>query len=315
MAPEVVQGAAVTRQADVFSAGIVLWEALAGKMLFGGANEHERLTRIVAGNYPSPRQYNPRVSQALETVVAKALAVDPHARYATALEFAVEIERVVPIASRRLVGEWVRRLAASTLDEREAMIHAIETSSIVALSELSASPSRMAGTPPPIPSAKIHTPAPAESPLPVARIAPPPEPSADEESGSYAAIEIQQTHDPMSAHATMARRRPAARVLAVAAAVALAAMIPVFAISRHAKVRGTVPDLASSSTQMRGARTKPPGPVPPVVQPWPGSDESLPSAQSEKPTKDVAPPRRALPSSPLRAGGTSHAKHYLPSKL
>jgi hypothetical protein len=184
---------------------------------------------------------------------------------------------------------------------------------------LPASTPRMAGTPPPIPFAKIHTPAPAESRLPFAQIAPPLEPSAHEDSGSYAAIEIQQTHDPMSAHAQMARRRPSARVLAVAAAVALAAMIPVFAFSRHAKVRGTVPDLAtppalaSGSTQVRGAKSKPP--VPPVVEPWPGSNDSLPSAQSEKPTKEVTPPRRALPSSPSRAGGTSHAKHYLPSKL
>ena len=337
MAPEVVQGAAVTRQADVFSAGIVLWEALAGKMLFGGANEHERLMRIVAGNYPSPRQYNPRVSQALEKVVAKALAMDTHARYATALEFAVEIERVVPIASRRLVGEWVRRLAASTLDQRESMIHAIETSSIVAIGEVPVSNPRTAsvlagtpaGTPPPIPSGHTHPFASTGSPLPAPPHSPPASqgpgedlgPPADEDSGSYAAIEIHPTHAPMSAHEPTARRRLPARVLALAAAVAMAALILVFASSRHAKVRGAGPDLAATSAlAARGA----PAPVPPAVQPTLVNSDSSPSLQSEKPektektekpTKDNAPPRRALPASPSRARGIGHAKQYLPSSL
>ena len=303
MAPEVVHGAPVTRQADVFSAGVVLWEALAGKMLFGGTNEHERLMRIAAGNYPSPRQHNPRVSQALEAVVAKALAVDTQSRYATALEFAVEIERTVPIASRRVVGEWVRRLAASTLDEREAMIHAIETSSIVALSELPPSQPRVAGTPPPIPFGGTQG------------LQADPRVAADEDS--YATIEIHPPSSPKSDNVPAGRRRPSAKVMVVAAAVALAVLIVVFAFSRPTTVRRTLPDLAgtpvSSPAQVSHATLEAPAPVTPVVQPTPGSSENSPAAQSEKPTKD--PPRRALPASPSRAHGTSHAKHYLPSNL
>jgi len=296
MAPEVVHGAAVTRQADVFSAGVVLWEALAGKMLFGGASEHERLMRIAAGNYPSPRQHNPRVSQALEAVVAKALDVDTHDRYATALEFAEAIERVVPIASRRVVGEWVRRLAAATLDERESMIHAIETSSVVAISDLPTAPQSATGTPPPL--SVGFTPGTVEnSGL-----------SANEESGSYAAIEIQPTDGPVLV--TVVRRRPSARVLAAAAAVALAALILVFAFSRDTKARGTGPRLA----------IPPAAPVPMVAPPTLENSGLSPSAPREtttpdKTTRDKDPPRRALPVSPSRPSGTSHAKHYLPSNL
>ena len=327
MAPEVVHGAAVTRQADVFSAGVVLWEALAGKMLFGGTSEHERLMRIAAGNYPSPRQHNPRVSQALEKVVAKALAMDTSARYATALEFAVEIERVVPIASRRVVGEWVRRLAASTLDQRESMIHAIETSSIVAKSELPASSPEAARTPPPIPWGHAHPDASAGFTPPVAPSPPTPQgPGGDpgfgtsEGTSSYAAIEIDQAHGPTSANAPTARRRLSPRVLAGVAAVAIAAMIIIFVFSRHAKVRGTAPDLAaapalaSSLSQVSGAKLET-APVPPAVQPTLVNSDHSPSAQSENPTKDKAPTRRGLPSSPSRARGTSHAKQYLPSNL
>jgi serine/threonine-protein kinase len=310
MAPEVVHGAAVTRQADVFSAGVVLWESLAGKMLFGGTSEHERLMRIAAGNYPSPRQHNPRVSQALEAVVAKALDVDTRDRYATALEFAEAIERVVPIASRRVVGTWVRRLAASTLDQREAMIHAIETSSIVAMSELPKSPPRLAETPPPLPVG--NTQGTVEQP----------KSSTSEFSDSYAVIEVQQPDEAPSTNTPSARHRPSARVLAVAAAGAMAALILVLAFSRHAKVGGAAPNLtalpalASGPAQVRQATLT----GPPAVQPTRGSSDNSPSAQNEKPQsekslKDKDPPRRVLPVSPSQARGMSHAKHYLPSNL
>jgi len=142
MAPEVVTGGAITRQADIFSAGVVLWEVLAGKMLFGGTSEHERLLRIVQGDYPSPRQYNAAVPEALATIVAKALAVEASARYATALDFAVEIESVVSVPSRRVIGAWVRQLAANTLDKRETLIHEIETSSAVRQDHLFIAPSQ-----------------------------------------------------------------------------------------------------------------------------------------------------------------------------
>jgi serine/threonine-protein kinase len=307
MAPEVVHGAAVTRQADVFSAGVVLWEALAGKMLFGGTSEHERLMRIAAGNYPSPRQHNPRVSLALEAVVAKALDTDTRDRYATALELAVAIERVVPIASRRVVGEWVRRLAASTLDAREAMIHAIETSSIVALSELPASQPKMAATPPPIPTGSTQ--------------APKEDPEVVTDDDSYAAIEIHPASGPTSEKMPTTRRLPSTRVLALAAVAALAVLILVIALSWHAKVRGAVPGLATDPVSSPGRTSRATlaatGLVPPV-QPTPASNENSSSAQSEKAekaAKDNAQQRRALPPSPLPARGTSHAKHYLPSNL
>jgi serine/threonine-protein kinase len=327
MAPEVVRGAPVTRQADVFSAGVVLWEVLAGKMLFGGASEHERLIRIVAGKYPSPRQYNPRVSPELEKVVARALQLDTGSRYATAQEFAVEIERVVPIASRRVISDWVRKLAASTLDQRETMIHAIETSSVVARSELPASTQRAAGTPPPIPFGQTN-PYASTRPLP---LLPPPLPpvieelvansglSAHEDSASYAAIEIHKTRGPAFANGHPTRRRLSARVLAAAAAGAMVALALVFAFSRQspAKVRGTGSDgvatVAPASSPTRVGR---PSLAAPDAGPATSTNGDVsPSALNEKPTKDKVVPRRAFPSSHSQTRATSHAKHYLPSNL
>jgi eukaryotic-like serine/threonine-protein kinase len=130
MAPEVINGSPITRQADVFSAGIVVWEVLTGKMLFKEATEHERLLRIMSGRYPSVREVNPAVTPALAWAVEKALQLDAKARYATALEFAIDIERATALASQRVVGEWVRQLAADALDERAGLIHEIEISNV-----------------------------------------------------------------------------------------------------------------------------------------------------------------------------------------
>ncbi|HET9930034.1 MAG TPA: serine/threonine-protein kinase, partial [Polyangiaceae bacterium] len=131
MAPEVVRGAPTTRQADVFSAAVVIWEMLAGRKLFAGASEQERLIAIVGGKYPSPRQFNSAVSPALERIVMKGLMPDPAARYASALEMAIDLEREVSLASQRVVGEWVSSRAADELDRRAMLLHDIETSAVI----------------------------------------------------------------------------------------------------------------------------------------------------------------------------------------
>jgi serine/threonine-protein kinase len=354
MAPEVVRGSPITRQADVFSAGVVLWEALAGKMLFGGASEHERLMRIVGGKYPSPRQYNPRVSQALERVVAKALQVDTDSRFATALEFAVEVERVVPIASRRVVSEWVRRLAAATLDKREELIHAIETSNVVQPGQLGAPPPRTAGTPPPIPFEKTNPYAPADAglrpsdantsnarraaliyeieTLPAPPPSAPPSPQshvADDGTNSgfstgadsYASIEVDRSPGSAVATAPAVRRRLLARAAAVAAVAGMVALTFILSSSRHspASVHGVVPYRAPTaapiSARVTGLPLAAPEPIPPNAETAPASGEAPSPALNEIPAKEQPLPRRAVlsPRSPTRA--TSHAKHYLPSKL
>jgi eukaryotic-like serine/threonine-protein kinase len=133
MAPEAINGKEVSRQADVFSAAVVLWELLTGRRLFNGASEQERMATIVRGNYPSPRKFNPRVTPALERVVENALQPDTCLRYSTALEFAIDIEQVVSFASQRVVSEWVRGLSADKLNERSTLIHDIETTTVVQL--------------------------------------------------------------------------------------------------------------------------------------------------------------------------------------
>ena len=295
MAPEVVRGEAVTRQADVFSAGIVLWEVLAGKMLFGGNNEHDRMMRIVAGNYPSPRQHNPTVPPVLEQIVAKALALETSARYATALEFALAIEHSGPLATRRVVSEWVRRLVPETLDQREAMIQAIETSSTGSQTELPLSSSKLDETPPPIfpdlQSSEI-------APLFPATTQPGPMESAD-----YACFQVNPTGE-----TTHTIRRPQKHLIAVAVAVAAVA------IALVAMLPGKSAKPLSSPAPSAAATIAPPTPA---AEPRLPNEATAPapSAENQKPTLVKESPAHAplAPRPPKRV--TGHGKQYLPSNL
>jgi eukaryotic-like serine/threonine-protein kinase len=130
MAPEVLRGQQLTRQADVFSASVTFWETLTGRKLFGAATEQERLASILMGNYPSPRQFEPTIPLDVERLVMRGLEPDTSVRYATALEMAVELERKRPLASQRIVGEWVSRLASDALARRAALLQQIEVSTI-----------------------------------------------------------------------------------------------------------------------------------------------------------------------------------------
>ena len=60
MAPEQIHGAAVDRTTDVYAAGIVLWEALAGRKLFRANTNEELLIQRSAGSVsiPPPRAMN-----------------------------------------------------------------------------------------------------------------------------------------------------------------------------------------------------------------------------------------------------------------
>jgi len=87
MAPEQYTHQGIDRRADVFSAGVIFYQLLAGAKPFTGSNEliyH----RIVNENPPPPSQLQPdRELSHFDSVVAKALAKKPEDRYQTALEF------------------------------------------------------------------------------------------------------------------------------------------------------------------------------------------------------------------------------------
>lgn len=98
MAPEQARGGGIDRRADIFSCGIVLWEALATKRLFKGEGEAETLNRVLYDPIPPPSSVRKEVPPALEEVCMKALARDVDQRYPTAQVFAEELEKAAQAA-------------------------------------------------------------------------------------------------------------------------------------------------------------------------------------------------------------------------
>jgi serine/threonine-protein kinase len=92
MSPEAVRGDPVDRRSDIFSVGIMLWEALTGRRLWQDHDESAVLQRLAAGIIPSCPQDVTISDPAAFAIAERALAGDPNRRYATAAEMRRDIE-------------------------------------------------------------------------------------------------------------------------------------------------------------------------------------------------------------------------------
>jgi serine/threonine-protein kinase len=86
LAPELLHGQPASVRSDLFGVGIVLWEALAGRLLFGSPDTAEVLRRVTTCEVPPLKTLRPDVPAALVEVVHTALQRDPNERFETAAE-------------------------------------------------------------------------------------------------------------------------------------------------------------------------------------------------------------------------------------
>jgi serine/threonine-protein kinase len=129
MAPEQLRGGNVTRQADVCSVAVVLWEVLAGERLFRSTNEGEVVQRILFDDVPPPSTRASGLAGSLDAIVLRGLARESSARYASALEMATALERCgIPAASPREVAAWVEAHCDESLFQRGQAVARIEHS-------------------------------------------------------------------------------------------------------------------------------------------------------------------------------------------
>jgi|GEM_PF-3488661 serine/threonine protein kinase len=87
MAPEQAWGQKVDHRLDIFSAGVVLYEALTGASLYTEDNPAKLLADVRQANIPPPSQRNPGLSAEIDQLVMKALEPQPDDRYQSAREF------------------------------------------------------------------------------------------------------------------------------------------------------------------------------------------------------------------------------------
>jgi serine/threonine protein kinase len=84
MAPEQIVGGTVDGRSDVYSAGVMLYEALTGRPPFAGETLFALMQAHLDSAPPPPRALRPELPAAIEAVILTALAKAPEARFATA---------------------------------------------------------------------------------------------------------------------------------------------------------------------------------------------------------------------------------------
>jgi serine/threonine protein kinase len=125
MAPEQIMRGTVDRRADVFAAGVVLWETLTCRRLFQASkNIEQAMSRVVAADIPPPRSYRSDIPPRLDAIVMKAVERDAEKRFQSAEELAVALEGV-GVASAHLVKTWFGPLASAELGQRARLIRSI----------------------------------------------------------------------------------------------------------------------------------------------------------------------------------------------
>ncbi len=92
LAPEQAEGRPVDGRTDTYALGIVLWECLTGELPFPGENFVAVAMRQLKDPLPDPRERVPAIPRRLAECVLQAAAKDPGDRFASAEDFAAELE-------------------------------------------------------------------------------------------------------------------------------------------------------------------------------------------------------------------------------
>jgi eukaryotic-like serine/threonine-protein kinase len=171
MAPEQLEEGSLTPAADIYATGIVLWEILTGRRMFGAETDVGVVGRILEGRVAPPSSVAAGGAEAeadersalqrLDAIVLKALAREPARRFSTAREMAQALEEQVPRAPVVEVAEWVEATSKEALDRRAELVAEIERDAVGAArgptvlgsdeaTAIEPSPSRVAPDAPPL---------------------------------------------------------------------------------------------------------------------------------------------------------------------
>src|SRR5439155_12233570 len=111
ISPEQVKGKRGDARSDLYAVGVMLYEMLTGKVPFTGPNAFVIMTDRLLNNPVPPREIDPAISPQLQEIIYRAMERDPKNRYATAREFAKDLEHPeqVGVEDRPEFRDWKKR--------------------------------------------------------------------------------------------------------------------------------------------------------------------------------------------------------------
>lgn len=92
MSPEQAKFVGTTRQSDVFSLGLVMYELLTNTVVYNVNDIDDLVDKMDNYSIKPPRRLNPHIPEKLEAIMIRALEVNPANRYQTAREFGQDLE-------------------------------------------------------------------------------------------------------------------------------------------------------------------------------------------------------------------------------
>jgi serine/threonine-protein kinase len=132
VAPETIDEGAIDPRVDLFALGVMLWELLMGRRLFGRTNEAATLQAVLQTEVPSVSAARDDVCSGWDALLARALQRRPEDRFATArgmLEALRALERIDSAAGAEQLARLVRRYGDGArqddLHERPTEIRAV----------------------------------------------------------------------------------------------------------------------------------------------------------------------------------------------
>jgi eukaryotic-like serine/threonine-protein kinase len=140
-AEQVAGDTTIDRRADLFAAGVMLWEAFARRRMWQGWQQPDVVKALVSDQIPSIREACPWISPGWEAIITRATAGKREERYETALDMQIAMEECMgelggPVPQRELAtfmslefGQW--RLERQRLVDAELQKPAVPLTTVL----------------------------------------------------------------------------------------------------------------------------------------------------------------------------------------